>query len=135
MDCFQALYLCEQPPGFWGVEKLKEKFSRVNLDYKPACPTPLPNEGYGDSSCTPRVRKAINGILNENAGPCNIVLVGHGASIGGVHSALGHGFQYVGQATVSIFDETSPGSKNFKLVESSGTGHLSSSNKKNLRAY
>ncbi|CAD5215000.1 unnamed protein product [Bursaphelenchus okinawaensis] len=131
----EALYLCVSPPGFWGVEKLKEKFPLVNLDYDPAFSPPMPNEGYGDSALTPRVRQTINKILDENPGSGNIVLVGHGASIGGVHSALGHGFQYVGQATVSIFDETAPDSKKFKLVESSGVDHLSASNRKNLRAY
>ncbi|CAD5220909.1 unnamed protein product [Bursaphelenchus xylophilus] len=131
----EALYLCEKPAGFWGVEKLKEKFTRVDLAYCPAFSHPMPEEGCGDSACTPRVRKTIEHILDLNPGSGNIVLVGHGASIGGVHSALGHGFQYVGQATVSIFDETAPNSRKFKLVESSGASHLSPSNRKNLRAY
>lgn len=67
--------------------------------------------------------------------PGNVLLVGHGASIGGVHQSLGHGFQYVGQATVSLFEEVSPGSGKFRLVQSGDAAHLSKPNRANLRAY
>jgi hypothetical protein len=64
----------------------------------------------------------------------NIVLVGHGASIAGVHYALGQPFTHVGQATISIFEEN-PQTGEFKVITSGNSDHLSPTNRKNLRAY
>ncbi|KAI6188091.1 Protein of unknown function DUF842 domain containing protein [Aphelenchoides besseyi] len=55
--------LCE---GFFSTQKLKEDFPRVNMEYSPICPSPLPKEGMGDEACIPRLRKTINGILDHN---------------------------------------------------------------------
>jgi broad specificity phosphatase PhoE len=65
----------------------------------------------------------------------NIVLVSHGATIGALHAALGYDFTYVGQATISIFEEVQYNSFTFKCVASSNKAHLSPSNSQNLRAY
>ena len=42
---------------------------------------------------------------------------------------------YVGQATVSIFDEQQPASNVFESKLFSGDTHLSQANRANLRAY
>ncbi|KAI6215038.1 hypothetical protein M3Y94_00337900 [Aphelenchoides besseyi] len=131
----EALYLCTKPPGFFSVQKLKEEFPRVNTEYSPICPSPLPKEGMGDEACIPRLRKTINGVLDQNPDSQNIVLVSHGAAIAAIFEVLCSDFTYVGQATVSIFEETKPNSGKFKLLQSSGTSHLSAENRHNLRAY
>lgn len=63
-----------------------------------------------------------------------IVFVGHGASIAGVHHALGQPFTHVGQATISVFKEN-PQTGEFKVVTSGNSEHLSKTNRTNLRAY
>lgn len=61
----------------------------------------------------------------------NLLLVGHGASIGACHEVLMGDFKYVGQATVSEFEETAPGK--YRHNYSSDSSHLS--DKKNLRPW
>jgi hypothetical protein len=86
---------------FQDAAKLAEKFDRVDLDYKPVCPTPLPKERSGDRACCDRVSKAVNGILERDFSD-NILLVGHGASIAAVHSAFNYEFTHVGQVSTSL---------------------------------
>ncbi|KAI6240966.1 hypothetical protein M3Y99_00406400 [Aphelenchoides fujianensis] len=132
----EALYLCQKPqPGFWPMYELVQKFERVDMDYKPVFPPPMPKEGMGDEGCVPRLEKTIDTILARCPESRNIVLVGHGASIAAIHHVLISDFSYVGQATVSIFDEKPPGSRKFECIQSSGSSHLSKENRKNLRAY
>ena len=61
----EALYLCENPPGFEDPEKLKRKYPLGDTSYKPVFTPPLPREGYGDDACTPRLRKTLEGILER----------------------------------------------------------------------
>jgi hypothetical protein len=72
----EALYLCCEPPGFWPLDKLQEKFKLVNLDYSPVFPTPLPDEKSGDRACIDRVAKTIKGIINrDKSGNCYFCLI------------------------------------------------------------
>jgi len=129
----EVLYLCAKPPGFWSTDKLKEKFPRVNMNYYPACPPhTLSREDGGDEACIPRVSRAIRTILANDRSQ-SIVLVSHGATIAGIHFALGYDFTHVGQATVTIFDELEPG--RFHLIQSGDSTHLTGDNRRNLRAY
>lgn len=43
----------------------------------------LPREGYGDDACEPRLRKTLERLTHQYDG--NLLLVGHGASIGAIH--------------------------------------------------
>lgn len=61
----------------------------------------------------------------------NLVLVGHGASIGAIHEVVTGDFKYVGQATVTKITEHSP--QKFRLDYSSCANHLS--DKTNLRPW
>ncbi|CAD6196282.1 unnamed protein product [Caenorhabditis auriculariae] len=126
----EALYLCEKPPGFWSNEQLAEKFPLVDLDYVPVYSKyTLPKEGYGDDACVPRVKSTLSQIFSRFEG--NLLLVGHGASIGAVHEVLMEDFKYVGQATVSEFEETAPDC--FRHKYSSDASHLS--DRRNLRPW
>ncbi|KAI6216729.1 hypothetical protein M3Y99_01801500 [Aphelenchoides fujianensis] len=117
----EALYLCQKPqPGFWPMHELVQKFERVDMDYKPVFPPPMPKEGMGDEGRVPRLEKTIDTILarcpESRVNGCfasNIVPLRHGASITAIHYVLISDFSYVGQATVSIFDEKPPGSRNY----------------------
>ncbi|CAL2030119.1 hypothetical protein CAEBREN_23820 [Caenorhabditis brenneri] len=126
----EALYLCEKPPGFWETEKLKEKFPLVDEDYVPIYSRyTLPKEPCGDDGCVPRVQKTLRALFEKYEG--NLVLVGHGASIGACHEVLMGDFKYVGQATVSEFEEYAAG--RYRCNYSSCSSHLS--DKKNLRPW
>lgn len=127
----EALYLCEKPnPGFWETDKLKKKFPLVDEDYVPIYSKyTLPREGCGDDACVTRVGTTLRKIFEKYEG--NLVLVGHGASIGACHEILMGDFKYVGQATVSEFEETAPGK--YRCNYSSDSSHLS--DKKNLRPW
>uniref|UniRef100_A0A914CJ21 Phosphoglycerate mutase n=1 Tax=Acrobeloides nanus TaxID=290746 RepID=A0A914CJ21_9BILA len=128
----EALYLCENPPGFEDPEKLKKKYPLVDTSYKPVFAPPMPREGYGDDACTPRLRKTLEGILERfNSGV--FVFVGHGASIGALHEVLIDKWEYVGQATVSQFEELDNKPGKFKCILSSDASHLS--DKSNLRPW
>ncbi|PAV72829.1 hypothetical protein WR25_19000 [Diploscapter pachys] len=126
----EALYLCESPPSFWDAEKLAEKFQTIDLDYVPVYSKhTMPKEGYGDDACVPRLKQTLNRLTEKYEG--NLVLIGHGASIGSIHEVLNDDFKYVGQATVSQWSQTGPGQ--FKHNYSSDASHLS--DKSNLRPW
>ncbi|CAI5437696.1 unnamed protein product [Caenorhabditis angaria] len=126
----EALYLCEQPPGFWETAELAEKFPLVDTAYFPEFSKfTLPREGCGDDACVSRVRQTLKKLFERHEG--NLLLVGHGASIGACHEVLMGEFKYVGQATVSEFEETAPNCYRHKY--SSDASHLS--DKKNLRPW
>ncbi|CAB3407059.1 unnamed protein product [Caenorhabditis bovis] len=126
----EALYLCESPPGFWETDKLADKFPLVDRDYIPVYSKyTLPKEGDGDDACVDRVRTTLKRIFEKYEG--NLLLVGHGASIGACHEVLHGDFKYVGQATVTEFEETAPGK--YKMNYSSDASHLS--DKSNLRPW
>ncbi|KAI6240109.1 hypothetical protein M3Y99_00496500 [Aphelenchoides fujianensis] len=118
------------PPGFWPTEELKKKFPNVNLDYEPVCKPPLPKEGY---DCTPRLTKAIKGIIDRHPGARAILVVSHLSSIDGIFIGLDCGSEYVGQGTISIFNETKPQSGVFECKTRGSSAHLSAANRKNLR--
>uniref|UniRef100_A0A0N5BNL6 Phosphoglycerate mutase n=1 Tax=Strongyloides papillosus TaxID=174720 RepID=A0A0N5BNL6_STREA len=130
----EVLYLCNDPPSFWKVDKLKEKFPKIDTNYSPVF-SRLPREtGYGDEACIPRVRELIEKLLIKyNGKDDQILLVSHGAPIGAIHEVLNGKWKYVGQATVSIWDETEDNSGSFKCLSSSDSSHLS--DKSNLRPW
>uniref|UniRef100_A0A0N4Z0I6 Phosphoglycerate mutase n=1 Tax=Parastrongyloides trichosuri TaxID=131310 RepID=A0A0N4Z0I6_PARTI len=130
----EVLYLCNDPPSFWKTEKLIEKFPKVDKNYSPIF-NKLPSEtGYGDEACIPRVKKLIEQLLKRYDNPDEqILLVSHGAPIGAIHEVLNGRWKYVGQATVSIWEETDDGSEKFKCLSSSDSSHLS--DKSNLRPW
>ncbi|CAP25667.2 Protein CBG05150 [Caenorhabditis briggsae] len=118
----EALYLCEKPPGFWETEQLAEKFLLVDTDYVPVYSRyTLPKEACGDDACVKRVGDTLRKLFEKFEG--NLLLVGHGASIGACHEILMGDFKYVGQATVSEFEETAPGK--YRCNFSSDSSHLS----------
>uniref|UniRef100_A0A915AZ42 Phosphoglycerate mutase n=1 Tax=Parascaris univalens TaxID=6257 RepID=A0A915AZ42_PARUN len=126
----EALYLCEDPPGYESLEILKQKYPLVDTSYDSVMPWKLPREGYGDDACTPRVQKTLEGLAEKFPG-ATLLLVSHGAPIGAIHELLGGNWKYVGQATVSKFVEVKPGK--FKKELSSDASHLS--DKSNLRPW
>uniref|UniRef100_A0A1I7ZIZ0 Phosphoglycerate mutase family protein n=1 Tax=Steinernema glaseri TaxID=37863 RepID=A0A1I7ZIZ0_9BILA len=126
----EALYLCERPPGFEPIEKIKAKYPLVDINYQPIVGPKMPKEGYGDDACVPRLRTTLNGIL----GACktgSVLLMAHGASVGAIHEVLIGDFKYVGQATVTKFVEKSQGK--FQLEFSGDSSHLS--DRSNLRPW
>ncbi|TMS36125.1 hypothetical protein L596_003373 [Steinernema carpocapsae] len=126
----EALYLCERPPGFESLEKIKSKYPLVNEDYQPIVGPKMPKEGYGDDACVPRLRTTLSGIL-DRCKSGSILLMGHGASVGAIHEVLTGDFKYVGQATVTKLVEKSPGQ--FHLEFSGDSSHLS--DRSNLRPW
>ncbi|MCP9264157.1 hypothetical protein DINM_022166 [Dirofilaria immitis] len=126
----EGLYMCEDPPGYEDLNILKEKYPLVDTDYKSVMPWKLPQEGYGDEACTPRVQKTLEGIEKRFPGT-EVLLVSHGAPIGAIHELLSGSWKYVGQATVSKFVKKPKGSY---IKEISGdASHLS--DKTNLRPW
>ncbi|CAI4222520.1 unnamed protein product [Auanema sp. JU1783] len=126
----EALYLCEKPASFWATEDLRKKFHLVDEDYIPVFSKhTMPKEGMGDDACVPRLRTTLNRLTEKYEG--DLLLVGHGASIGAIHEVLMGDFKYVGQATVSKFTESAPGK--FSMDYSSDSSHLSDKN--NLRPW
>ncbi|KAK0396483.1 hypothetical protein QR680_001734 [Steinernema hermaphroditum] len=61
----EALYLCERPPGFEPIEKIKTKYPLVDDAYQPVVGPIMPKEGYGDDACVPRLRTTLNGIFDK----------------------------------------------------------------------
>ncbi|CAO4359985.1 unnamed protein product [Caenorhabditis nigoni] len=89
----EALYLCEKPPGFWETEQLAEKFPLVDKDYVPVYSRyTLPKEACGDDACVKRVGDTLRKLFEKFEG--NLLLVGHGASIGACHEILMGDFKY-----------------------------------------
>ncbi|KAK6727422.1 hypothetical protein RB195_005239 [Necator americanus] len=126
----EGLYMCENPPGFWEPEKLKEKFPLVDTDYISVFSKhTLPKEGFGDDACIPRVRTTLNRITEKYDG--DLMLVSHGAPIGAIHEIWMGDFKYVGQATVTKFVEVDKGK--IRMEFSSDASHLS--DKRNLRPW
>uniref|UniRef100_A0A0M3IMV6 Histidine phosphatase family protein n=1 Tax=Ascaris lumbricoides TaxID=6252 RepID=A0A0M3IMV6_ASCLU len=64
----EALYLCEDPPGYESLEILKQKYPLVDTSYNSVMPWKLPREGYGDDACTPRVQKTLEGLAEKFPG-------------------------------------------------------------------
>ncbi|VDM68043.1 unnamed protein product [Strongylus vulgaris] len=113
--------MCENPPGFWEPEKLKEKFPLVDTDY---------------ISVFSKVRLTFGiefyGLLKFLVSTLgDILLVSHGAPIGAIHEIWAGDFKYVGQATVTKFVETAKGK--IRMEFSSDASHLS--DKSNLRPW
>lgn len=130
----EVLYLCNDPPSFWKVDKLKEKFSKVDTNYNPIFKKLPPETGYGDEACIPRIRELLKKLLTKfNGENDQIMLVSHGAPIGAIHEVLNNKWKYVGQATVSIWDEIDDNLEKFKCSSSSDSSHLS--DKSNLRPW
>lgn len=65
---FQALYLCNDPPGYESLETISKKYPLVDITYKSVMPWKLPSEGYGDDACTKRVRETLNGLIEKFPG-------------------------------------------------------------------
>uniref|UniRef100_A0A7E4VUS1 Histidine phosphatase family protein n=1 Tax=Panagrellus redivivus TaxID=6233 RepID=A0A7E4VUS1_PANRE len=128
----EALYLCESPPGVRPLEVLKETYPLIDTSYKPVV-NPWKGgfkpEGVGDDACTPRVRKALNNILDNYDG--DIAIVSHGAPTGALLEIMLGRWTYVGQATVSTIQSPSPGE--FEAISISNADHLS--DKRNLRPW
>ncbi|MFH4980097.1 hypothetical protein AB6A40_006806 [Gnathostoma spinigerum] len=126
----EALYLCEDPPGYESLEVLKKKYPLIDTSYKPIMPWKLPREGYGDDGCSPRIEKTLEALVARYPGQ-RILLVSHGAPIGAIHEILSGRWKYVGQATVSKFVQT--GKNRWQKELSSDSSHLS--DQTNLRPW
>uniref|UniRef100_A0AC35U0A5 Phosphoglycerate mutase family protein n=1 Tax=Rhabditophanes sp. KR3021 TaxID=114890 RepID=A0AC35U0A5_9BILA len=131
----EALYLCENPPSFWKVDKLKEKFPNTDTKYVPVFKTCPKEGGYGDEGCLPRVKKFIETVLDTVCVGENdtIVFVSHGSPIAAAHDHLARKWKYVGQATVSTFTEVGNMTGKFTMDSSNDASHMS--DKSDLRAY
>lgn len=126
----EGLYMCEDPPGYENLDVLKEKYPRIDLSYESIMPWKLPQEGFGDEACIPRVRKTLEGI-ERRFSDTEVLLVSHGAPIGAIHELLSGTWKYVGQATVSKFVKKSAGGYVKEL--SNDASHLS--DQTNLRPW
>uniref|UniRef100_A0A914UQ20 Uncharacterized protein n=1 Tax=Plectus sambesii TaxID=2011161 RepID=A0A914UQ20_9BILA len=97
----ESLYLCQKPPGWLTSHELKTLYPNVNVEYEPMLKALAHDEPMGDDGCVPRVRETLTKLLKEYQG--NILLVGHGSSIGALHEVLHKRWKYVGQCTLSKF--------------------------------
>lgn len=102
----EALYLCCSPPSVRPFNVLKETYPLIDESYVPVVnpwKDGFKKEGAGDDACTPRVKKAINHILDNYEGNfmffnCqiyslnlflgDIAIVSHGAPIGALLETL-----------------------------------------------
>ncbi|CAD5216851.1 unnamed protein product [Bursaphelenchus okinawaensis] len=126
----EIMYLCEDPPGYWPTDQLATKFPKVDLSYKPVFQAPLPPE---PDDCLDRVDKTLHKIIEREEDAENIVIVSHGSPVASIYESLTGRYQYIGQTTISIFEETGLGSGKFVCIQRAGRDHLSRDNKLNLR--
>ena len=67
----EALYLCCSPPGVRPFDILKETYPLIDETYDPVV-NPwkggFKKEGPGDDACTPRIKNAIETILDKYEG-------------------------------------------------------------------
>ncbi|CAD5222266.1 unnamed protein product [Bursaphelenchus xylophilus] len=124
----EILYLCEDPPGYWPIDQLADKFPKVDLSYKPVFKTCPPED-----DCLERVDKTLRKILDREEDTENIVVVSHGSPVASIYESLTGRYQYIGQATISIFEEARAGSGHFVCIQRAGRDHLSAENRVNLR--
>uniref|UniRef100_A0A914RS59 Phosphoglycerate mutase n=1 Tax=Parascaris equorum TaxID=6256 RepID=A0A914RS59_PAREQ len=91
---FQALYLCEDPPGYESLEILKQKYPLVDTSYDSARYV-LENKGMNNNMIV-NIDDCFIFVLFDFSG-ATLLLVSHGAPIGAIHELLGGNWKYVGQ--------------------------------------